>query len=281
MLHSGDGWKVGYFVVLRQLSFAAHALAHIGFSGATGAVWLGTNLVAGMVLFTVAAAVGIGFLGERLRGRDAAIGTVLAFTTGLGYLFLSQTTKLAGHATSILFGDLLAISPEAVGITALLGAGCLLALGIAYRPLLFASIAPDVAETRGVPVRFLGVGFFVLLALTVSTAVQVVGVLLIFALLVTPAATAQRLTACPGRAIALSLLFAVGSVWTGLTLAFLVPWPPSFFITAVSSLISLTAVCCVPPVGAVASRSRRQQAGRGPRFLLPLRRSERPTSRLG
>jgi zinc/manganese transport system permease protein len=210
-----------------------------------------------MVAFTVVAAVAIGLLGERLRGRDVAVGTVLAFATGLGYLFLSQTTKLAGRATSILFGDLLAVSSDALVVIVGLAVGALLALALVYRPLLFASIDPDVAETRGVPVRLLGVGFLVVLALTVSTAVQVVGVLLIFALLVTPAATAQRLTARPGRGVALATLFAVASVWVGLTLAYLIPWPPSFFITTTSFLLYLLAVCYRPAVGSPATRSSR------------------------
>ncbi|GIW05231.1 MAG: ABC transporter permease [Dehalococcoidia bacterium] len=272
---------LGYFVVLRQLSFAAHALAHIGFSGATGAVWLGLNLVAGMVAFTVAAAIGIGALGDRLRGRDVAIGTVLAFVTGLGYLFVSQTTRLAGRATSILFGDLLAISAESVVVTAVLGALSVLVLGAIYRPLLFASVDPAVAATRGVPVRLVGIGFLILLAITVSTSVQVVGVLLIFALLVTPAATAQRLTAHPGRSLALSVVFAVVSVWAGLVLAVLIPWPPSFFITAVSFAIYLLVVWRVPSLGSPIARSSRRTVkppSRPARDSLP---AERPTSPLG
>lgn len=266
---------VGYFVVLRQLSFAAHALAHIGFSGATGAAWLGIPVIIGMVAFTVIAAIGIGMLGERLRGRDVAVGTVLAFATGLGYLFISQTTKLAGRATSILFGDLLAVSSDALAVTVGLAIGTLGAVVLVYRPLLFASIDPDVAETRGVPVRLLGVGFLVVLALTVSTAVQVVGVLLIFALLVTPAATAQRLTARPGRGAALAVLFAVASVWVGLTLAYLIPWPPSFFITAVAFLLYLLAVGGRPLVRVSAAQSRRRLGGTSPFPLAITRRSER------
>lgn len=266
---------VGYFVVLRQLSFAAHALAHIGFSGATGAAWLGIPVIIGMVGFTVIAAIGIGMLGERLRGRDVAVGTVLAFATGLGYLFISQTTKLAGRATSILFGDLLAVSSDALAVTVGLAIGTLGAVVLVYRPLLFASIDPDVAETRGVPVRLLGVGFLVVLALTVSTAVQVVGVLLIFALLVTPAATAQRLTARPGRGAALAVLFAVASVWVGLTIAYLIPWPPSFFITAVAFLLYLLAVGGRPLVRVSAAQSRRRLGGTSPFPLAITRRSER------
>ncbi|MFN8535147.1 MAG: metal ABC transporter permease [Dehalococcoidia bacterium] len=248
---------VGYFVVLRHLAFAGHALAHIGFTGATGAMLVGADLVVGMAVFTTGAAIAIGLLGDRLRGRDVAIGAVLAFSLGLGNLFLSQTTKLAGRATGILFGDLLAISADSVITIATFGILSLAALAFAYRPLLFASIDPAVAETRGVPVRLLGIGFMVVLAVAVATSVQVVGVLLIFGLLVAPAATAQRLTARPGRAIALSVALAVVSVWSGLVLAVLVPWPPSFFITSVSFAIYLGVVWLAPAVGSAAGWSGR------------------------
>ncbi|MCL6646799.1 MAG: metal ABC transporter permease [Chloroflexi bacterium] len=237
---------VGYFLVLRQSTFAGHALAHLGFTGATGAALIGANVVGGMVLFTLAAALVMGLLGDRLRGRDVAIGSVLAFSMGLGNLFLSQSTRLTSRATSVLFGDLLAISADATLVVLACSVFVLLAIALAYRPLLFASIDPVIAETRGVPVRLFGVGFLLLLALAVTTATLVVGVLLIFALLVTPAATAQRLTARPGAAIALSVLFAVSSVWTGLLLALLVPWPPSFFITALSFGIYLLVTVGLP-----------------------------------
>ena len=108
---------VGYFVVLRRLAFAGHALAHIGFAGATGAVFLNLNLFVGLAVFTTGAGIAMGILGDKVRGRDVAIGTVLALTMGLGNLFLSLSTKLAGEATSILFGDLLAISWTQVQLT--------------------------------------------------------------------------------------------------------------------------------------------------------------------
>ena len=220
---------VGYFVVLRRLAFAGHALAHIGFAGATGAVFLNLNLFVGLAVFTTGAGIAMGVLGDKVRGRDVAIGTVLALTMGLGSLFLSLSTKLAGEATSILFGDLLAISWAQVQLTLGFAVGTLLVMATIYRPLLFASVDPEVAETRGVPVRLLGVLFMVLLALTVSQAVQVVGVLLIFSLLITPAATAHLLTSRPGIGIVYAVGFAVASVWAGLLLAYHIPWPPSAF----------------------------------------------------
>jgi zinc/manganese transport system permease protein len=230
---------VGYFVVLRRLAFAGHALAHIGFAGATGAVFLNVDILLGLAVFTTGAGIAMGVLGDKVRGRDVAIGTVLALTMGLGNLFLSLSTKLAGEATSILFGDLLAISWAQVQFTLGCAIATLLVMAAIYRPLLFASVDPEVAETRGVPVRFLGILFMVLLALTVSQAVQVVGVLLIFSLLITPAATAQLLTSRPEIGLVYAVSFAVTSVWAGLVLAYHVPWPPSAFITLISFTLYL------------------------------------------
>jgi zinc/manganese transport system permease protein len=222
---------VGYFVVLRSLSFAGHALSHIGFAGATGAVVIGQPAIAGMLVFTLGSALGMGALGKRIRGRDVAIGIVLAWTLGLGVLFLSLYTGYATEAYALLFGEILGISQRDVQITLVAGIVTLLALGTLYRPLLFASLDEDVAEARGVPVRFLSIAFMLLLALAVAEAVQVVGVLLIFALLVTPAAIAERLTARPPVALALSVLLALLFTWAGLTVAYYTPYPVSFFIT--------------------------------------------------
>jgi zinc/manganese transport system permease protein len=248
---------VGYFVVLRRLAFAGHALAHIGFAGATGAVLLNINLFVGLAAFTTGAGIAMGILGDKLRGRDVAIGTVLALTMGLGNLFLTLSTKLAGEATSILFGDLLAISSAQVQLTLGFAAATLLVLAGIYRPLLFASVDPEVAETRGVPVRALGVVFMILLALTVAQSVQVVGVLLIFSLLVTPAATAQLLTARPAVAIASSVGVAVLSVWLGLLLAYQIPWPPSAFITMISFGLYLGVRLLAPRVDSLRWRTAR------------------------
>ena len=210
---------IGYFVILRRLSFASHALAHVGFTGATAAVLIGADLILGTLVFTVATGIGMGLLGDKLRGRDAAIGTTLAFTMGLGLLFLSLSTKMSSMATNILFGDIVAISDRTVCFALFFAVVSLATMAVIYRPLLFASVDPEVAAVRGVPVRLLGVVFMVLLAWTVAQAVQVVGVLLIFSLLVTPAAAAQHLTARPVLGMAWSVLLAVVSVWAGLTLA--------------------------------------------------------------
>ncbi|HEY7973719.1 MAG TPA: metal ABC transporter permease [Ktedonobacterales bacterium] len=222
---------VGYFVVLRSLSFAGHALSHIGFAGATAAVVFGVSPVIGLLVFTVGSALGMGALGKRIYGRDVIIGIVLAWTLGLGVLFLSLYTGYATEAYALLFGEILGISQQDVVVTLLAGVVTLGAMLAIYRPLLFASLDEDVAEARGVPVWWLSIAFMALLALAVSEAVQVVGVLLIFALLITPAAIAERLTVRPAYAIALSVALALCFTWAGLAVAFYLPYPVSFFIT--------------------------------------------------
>ena len=225
---------VGYFVVLRSLSFAGHALSHIGFAGATGAVALGVNPIWGLLVFTVGGAMGMGALGKRIYGRDVVIGIVLAWTLGLGVLFLSLYSGYATEAYALLFGEILGISQADLIVTLIAGVVTLAAMAIMFRPLLFASVDSDVAEARGVPVRLLSILFMVVLAISVSEAVQVVGVLLIFALLVTPPAIAERVTARPARAIALSVLLALLFTWVGLFISFYLPFPVSFFITTLA-----------------------------------------------
>ena len=225
---------VGYFVVLRSLSFASHALSHIGFAGATGAVALGVNPIYGLLVFMVGGAVGMGALGKRIYGRDVVIGIVLAWMLGLGVLFLSLYSGYATEAYALLFGEILGISQTDVIVTLVAGVVTLAAIAIMFRPLLFASVDSDVAEARGVPVRLISILFMVVLAISVSEAVQVVGVLLIFALLVTPPAIAERLTARPGMAIVLSVLLALLFTWVGLFVSFYLPYPVSFFITTLA-----------------------------------------------
>lgn len=227
------GGIVGYFVVLRRSAFAAHALSHIGFAGAAAAVLIGVNPVYGLLLFTSAGGLGIAALGRRAANRDVEIGIVLAFMLGLGVLFLSLYTGYATEAYSILFGEILGISFSSVLLT--LGAGViiLVLISLVYRPLLFASIDEDVAEAKGMPVVLLGIIFMLLVAVATSFAVQVVGVLLIFSLMVTPAATAQLLEKRPGRVIIISVVIALIATWLGLFIAFFEPYPVSFFITTI------------------------------------------------
>jgi zinc/manganese transport system permease protein len=227
------GGIVGYFVVLRRSSFAAHALSHIGFSGAAAAVLIGVNPVYGLLLFTSVGGLGIAALGRRAANRDAEIGIVLAFMLGLGVLFLSLYTGYATEAYSILFGEILGVSFSNVLLTFVAGVIVLVLISLVYRPLLFASLDEDVAEAKGMPVVLLGIVFMLLVAVATSFAVQVVGVLLIFSLMVTPAATAQLLAKRPGRVIIISVVIALIATWLGLFIAFFEPYPVSFFITTI------------------------------------------------
>jgi zinc/manganese transport system permease protein len=248
---------VGYFVVLRRLSFASEALAHGGFAGATGAVVLGQDVFLGLLAFTSVTGAFMGFLGDRLRGRDVAIGGTLAFSLALGSLFLTISTRFAGQAVNILFGNILAIATNDVRFVALFAVLALCALGVMFRPLLFASVDAEIADARGVPVRLLSVAFMVLLAITVSASVQVVGVLLIFALMILPAAAAQHVTAQPSQAIGLAVGLAVVYVWAGLLVGFYLPYPPSFFITAFAFVTFLAVRTLLTGVaGGTRSRSR-------------------------
>ena len=242
----------GYFVVLRRSAFVAHAFSEIGFAGASGAILLGILPIAGLVLGSVLGALAIAALGKKATNRDTQIGIVLAFALGLGLLFISIYKAFSTAAISILFGEILGISSSEVLLTAVAGVVVLVAVGFLYRPLLFASLDEDVAEAKGVPMLFLGTAFLVVVAVAVSFAVQVTGVLLIFSLMVTPAATAQYLSRRPSRAIGISVVISLMAVWVGLFIAFYTPYPVSFFITAIVFslyiLVRLVALALRPKV---------------------------------
>jgi zinc/manganese transport system permease protein len=225
---------IGYFVVLRGSAFAAHALSHIGFAGATGAVVLSLNPILGLLVFTMGAGVAIGALGNRLRSRDVTIGIVLAWMLGLGVLFISLYRGYATEAYALLFGQILGISATDVTVTLVAGIVTLVAIIAIYRPLLFSSVDEDLAAAKGVPVTALSIAFMAILAVAVTEAVQVVGVLLIFALIVTPAAIAVRFTSRPALAIAYGIGLALAFTWLGLAIAFYSPHPVSFFITSLA-----------------------------------------------
>jgi zinc/manganese transport system permease protein len=234
---------IGYFLVLRGETFAGHALAHVGFPGATGAALIGVAPFLGLIVFTLAAGLGISFVGERAH-RDVAIGLVLTVSLGLGLLFLHFYTAYAGMATNLLFGNVLGISQQTVWILAGLAVVTLAALGVISRPLLFASLQPDLAEARGVPTGRLSALFMLVVALATAQAIQIVGVLLVFALMVAPAATALRLTRRFVTGFTLSIGLSMAIAWLSLLLAVLTDWPTSFWITALGGaayLLSLFA----------------------------------------
>lgn len=230
---------MGYFIVVRQTAFAAHALAHIGLPGATGAVLLGLPVTFGLGVFCVGGALVIGYLGNRASERDVVTGTVLSFAMGLGLFFNSLATRSSGTMTNVLFGNVLAISHGQLVVFAILLALLALCVGVIYRPLLFSSVNALVAEAKGLPVRALSVIFMALLGLTVTMAIQAVGTLLLFSLVVTPAATAITLTPRPAVAMAVSTVISVTSVWVGLGASAMFNLPPSFLIVTSASGIWL------------------------------------------
>jgi len=225
---------IGYFVVLRRSAFATHALGHVGFSGAAGAVLIGVNPVYGLLLFTTSGATGMALLGRRAANRDIEIGTVLAFMLGVGLLFISLYNGYATEAYSILFGEILGISDSDVVFTVAASLVVLAVMALIYRRLLFASLDEDVAEAKGMPMLTLGLTFMILLAVAISIAVQIIGVLLIFALMVTPAAVAVRVTKRPMHAVLVSVFVALFATWVGLFIQFYVPYPASFFIVTIA-----------------------------------------------
>lgn len=225
---------LGYFLVIRGLAFPGHALSNVGFAGAAGAVLTGIPPVYGLFVFTVAASVIISIIGRQIRERDVAVGVVMTFALGLGVLFLSLYHGFAERAYSILFGSILGISRVDVIVTAVTSLLVIAGLIGLSRPLLFSSFDPEVAEARGLPVRTLGIVFLILVALAVSVAIQIIGVLITFALLVGPAATANRLTPRPLRAIGLAVLLGMAYTWLGILLAADTVWPVSFFVAALS-----------------------------------------------
>jgi len=227
---------VGYFLVLRGQTFAGHALGHIGFAGATGAVFLGIDPVWGLVGFTVAAGIGMGLMGERLSGRDVAIGVVLALALGFGLLFLHYYTAFAAQATALLFGNVLAVDRGMIATLLGLGAVTLVALFAIMRPLIFTSLQPELAEAKGVPMRFISIAFLAIVALAVSESAQIVGILLVFSLMVGPPATALRLASGLWSGIALSAAIALAEAWLGIAIAYYTDWPVSFCISLLSAL---------------------------------------------
>jgi zinc/manganese transport system permease protein len=264
--------SVGYFLVMRNLVFAGHALSHVGFAGATGAVLIGISPFWGLLGLTVAAGIVMGLLGEELRGRDIAVGVALSLSLALGVLFLHLYTSYATQATSLLFGNVLGVSQDALGYLVGLAVVTLVSLSLISRPLLFATLDPELAEAKGVSLRLVSVLFLVVVAIAVAEAVQVVGILLVFALMVGPAAAAFRITAKLRLGMTLSVVLAVTETWLGIALAYVTDWPPSFWITLLSSgIYGLT--FCQPSIRGITMIRRSALAARS------LRRAE--TNRTG
>lgn len=232
---------IGYFMVLRRQSFVGHTLAVAGFPGAAGATYVGLATPLGYFGFCIAGALVIAALpgsGQARSGlggygdESAVIGTVQGFALASGFLFVSLYKGFLTGLNSLLFGSIIGVTDDQVLTLLIAGATCLIILAFVARPLLFASIDPDSARARGVPVRLLGAVFLIVLGVAAAGTSQVTGSLLVFALLVAPAATASRLTARPGLGLALSIAIAVLIVWAGEGIAFFSPYPIGFWVTS-------------------------------------------------
>lgn len=226
---------IGWFMVLRRQTFAGHTVAMAGFPGAAGAVLLGIGASYGYFGFCVGAAVVIAAAARPGAGglshESALTGVVQAFALACGMLFVSLSGSFLNGLNALLFGSFLGITDGDVLTLALVAAAVLAALAVIGRPLLFASVDPDVAAARGLPVRALGAAFLVLLGATAAEVSQITGSLLVFALLVMPAATAQRITARPALSLVLAVLIALLATWTALGAAFFTPYPIGFYVT--------------------------------------------------
>jgi zinc/manganese transport system permease protein len=232
---------VGMFVVIRGMSFAVHGVSELGFTGAAGALVLGVDPVLGLLMGSLAAGAALGLLTVRGRERDEAIGAFLAFGLGIGVLLRALYQGYATAATNLLFGSIVGVSDRQVVVLAGVALLVLCVLGATYRPLLFASVDPEAAEARGVPLRLLSVILLLVVALTTAEAIQVVGVLLVLTLVVTPAAAATRLTARPGLALLLSIGIAVAATEGGILLSLVKDYPTSFFISAITFAVYVVA----------------------------------------
>jgi zinc/manganese transport system permease protein len=232
---------VSRFVVARNMSFAVHALAEVGFTGSTGFILIGLSPVLGLLTGSMLTAVFIGTLGLRVRERDAVVGVVMSFGLGLGVLFLTLYSRYATEAINLLFGAITSVTSGDVMLLTGMSIVTIGGLAVMYRPLTFATVDPIVAEARGVPVRLISVLFLLLLAAAVAEAVQVVGVLLILTLLITPGATAERLTAHPGLATVASIGVALLATMGGILLALVTTVPVSFYVTGIAFVCYMAA----------------------------------------
>lgn len=220
---------VGFFTVLRGSAFVAHAVPQAGFAGAAGASLIGASTLAGLGIFAVISALSIGFLGKRGR-HDAVTALALVFMLGLGALFLSWSDQYASAIYALLFGEVLGVSSNQVLATAGLGVVCLLAVATLYRPLLLASVMPEVAQARGVGTRRMEMGFLVVVALATTMSVPVVGALLMFSLMIGAPGTARSFTDRPLGALSLSIGLSLTIVWIAIAASYETDWPVGFFV---------------------------------------------------
>ncbi len=244
------GGLVGTFVMKRDLAFAVHGISELSFAGAAFALLIGADIIAGSLVGSVAAALLLGLMGVKAREKNSIIGVVMPFGLGLGILFLSLYEGRAANKFGLLTGQI--VSVDVVQLQALAGTAVvvIVALAAIWRPLSFASVDPEMAEARGVPVRGLAILFMVLLGISVALSIQIVGALLVLALLITPAAAALRVTHSPRLVVVLSVVFAVAATVGGILLALGSRIPISPYVTTLSFLIYVA--CRI--IGAVRTR---------------------------
>ncbi len=228
----------GFFAVLRGSTFAAHAIPNGAFAGAAGATLLGLNPFAGLAAFSVAGALGIAALSRRARS-DVATALTFVMMLGVGALFVSWSTQYAQEAYSLLFGEVFGVSAGEVLPIVVLGGVSVVAIVVMFRPLLLSSALPEVAEARGVPPRRMELAFLLVMALATSMTVPVVGALLMFSLMIGPAAAARSLTARPGLAMTLSVLIALVTVWAAIAASYQSNWPLGFFVGVIGAAFFL------------------------------------------
>ena len=229
---------VGFFAVLRGSTFAAHAIPNGAFAGAAGASLLGVSTLIGLAVFSVAGALGIAAFGRRAR-HDVATALVLVLMLALGALFVGVSTEYAQETYSLLFGEVFGVSTSEILPIACLGVLSIAAIVVIFRPLMLSSAMPDVAEARGVSTRRMEMVFLLIMALATSMTVPVVGALLMFSLMIGPAAAARSLTRRPGLAIALSVVFGLATVWTGIAVSYETNWPLGFFVGVLGAVFYL------------------------------------------
>ncbi|HTV11663.1 MAG TPA: metal ABC transporter permease [Acidimicrobiales bacterium] len=225
---------VGFFTVLRGSAFAAHALPNGAFAGAAGAVLIGANTIVGLGVFSLAGAGVIAGMGRRARS-DVATALTIVLMLATGDLFLSHTSEYAPEIFSLLFGQVLGVSTSKLVPTAVLAALCILAVMVLYRPLMISSVAPEVAQARGINTRMMDLAFLVVLALVTTMAVPVVGSLLTFSLLIGPPAAARSLTSRPLVAMGLAVLCALLTVWGSIAISYETNLPVGFFVGSISA----------------------------------------------
>jgi zinc/manganese transport system permease protein len=225
---------VGYFVVLRGSAFPAHAIPKGAFAGAAGASLLGISTLLGLAVFSLLGALGIGVLSRRGR-RDVVTALALVMLLAIGAAFLSRTTEYEPEIYSLLFGEVLGVSTSQILPTAALAIACIAAVAVIYRPLLLASIVPEVAEARGVRGHRIEICFLIVVALATAMTVPVVGALLIFSLMIGPPAAARSLTSRPPAAMLLSVVIALVTIWAAIAASYTSNWPVGFFVGALGA----------------------------------------------